>query len=271
MKTQYKVLAILLSFFVLGGLSCSSSDSNVRVDDVTIATEISFNNEAENSVTEIAATTRMIYLSARVVEPTSKTKVRVKWYRLPNDLIASEDFEGSGGSFDFDEDRNESFLASHIEREDLVWSLDDYRTDVLLDGEVIKSVFFKIVSDDDATQAYVSDVIKDIKISDERNSDLKIIHEKTTFSPYTNIIYVQVDTQNANPDMEIRTVIRYVKDNLEIASLESAVLGDTNVTWELVRESLGKRWQDNLWAEGSYEVSVFVDGVKARERTFVVE
>ncbi|RLC37934.1 hypothetical protein DRH29_00780 [candidate division Kazan bacterium] len=241
------------------------------MDDITITTAIAFDNSAENSVAEIAATTKNIYLSARVVDPTAGTKVRVKWYHLPDTLIASEDFEGRGGRFDFDEHDSRSFLASQIEKEDITWPLGEYRADVLLNGKTVKSAFFKIISDDEASSIAAQGIIQAIKLSDQRSDDYQIIQDKSVFSRYTNIIYVQVDVAGANPDMEIVTKVRYVKDNLEIASLESAVLGDTSIVWDLVRESLGKRWHDRLWAVGSYEVSVLVDGVLAKQRTFVVE
>jgi len=270
MRAQYKVLVILLSFLILGGLSCTSEETT-RVDDVTIATGIAFDNSAENSITEIAATTRTIYLSARVVDPTTRTKVRVKWYRLPNTLIASEDFEGKGESFDFEEDDSTSWLASQIEKEDITWPLGEYRADVLLNNTTVNSSFFKVVSDDEASSISAQGIIRAIKLSDERNDNYEIIHDKTTFNRHTNIIYVQVDVAGANPDMRITTKVRYVKEDCEIASLESAVLGDTSIVWDLVRESLGKRWHDRLWAIGSYEISVLVDGILAKQHTFIVE
>ena len=85
MRAQYKVLVILLSFLILGGLSCASEETT-RVDDVTIATGIAFDNSAENSITEIAATTRTIYLSARVVDPTTRTKV----HSLPAKILKAK-------------------------------------------------------------------------------------------------------------------------------------------------------------------------------------
>ena len=274
MKLQQRfVLACVCVAIALAAPACNRKDGT-SISDINTGTSIAFDNQVERPTDRIATSTKTIYLSARVTNPTAKTAVRVRWYQMPNTLIASEDFSGrksGGGVFDFDRDKTASVMAASIEKDGLTWPLGEYRAEVWLNNKLFSTAFFTVVSDSEAEALSAQNLIKTVKVSDRLGDDDKISSSKSKFQRTANAIYIQVDVSGAPTGTQVRTTVRYVKDDLSVADISTSVLGDDSPVYTLSRERFGQLWPDRLWAAGSYEVSVYANGLLAKTYTFIVQ
>lgn len=272
-KILRSIVIFISLFVILGAASCSRGGETI-IGDVAIATGVNVQNAPENDLTEVNASSEAIYLSARVDHPSSTTQVQVRWYQLSGQLIAKESFSGRRSSthlFDFDKGASSSFLASRIEREGISWPTGEYRAEVFLGDQLVKTVFFKIISDAEASQQAVANKVQQIRLGDTLNSQFKVDKDVAIFTRATNDIYIQISLIDIGPNTEVKTNVRYIKEDQQVANFTSEVTGDKELVLNLSRERFGRFWPDRLWPEGAFEVGVIIGGVQARTRTFQVK
>ncbi len=273
MKFLRSASLLLICFLLLTAASCSRGAETV-ISDVVIATSVKVQNTPENNLTEVNASSEVIYLSARVDHPSSVTQVQVRWYQLPSQLIAKESFTGRRSGthpFDFDRGASSSFLASRIEREGISWTTGEYRAEVFLGDQLAKTVFFKVISDAEANQQAIASKVQQIRLGDALNSQFKVDKDVAIFTRATNDIYIQIGLIGISPNTEVKTNVRYIKEDQQVANFTSEVTGDKELLLTLSRERFGRLWPDRLWPEGTFEVSIIIGGVQARTRTFQVK
>lgn len=273
MKFIRSASLLLISCLLLTAASCSRG-METAIGGVAITTSVNVQNAPENNLAEVNASSEAIYLSARVDYPSTATQVQVRWYRLPSQLIAKESFTGRRSSthpFDFDKGAGSSFLASRVEREGISWPTGEYRAEVFLGDQLAKTVFFKIISDAEAQQQAVANKVQQIQLGDTLNSQFKVDKDVAIFTRATNDIYIQVILVDINPNTEVKTSVRYIKEDQQVANFTSEVTGDKELVLTLSRERFGRLWPDRLWPEGVFEISVIIGGVQARTRTFQVK
>lgn len=273
MRSVRLSVLLLVTFVILGAAGCSRGVTTT-VDQVTVTTSVTDQNVAEAATDEVPAGSEAIYLSARVNYPTKDTVVQVKWYRLPGQFIAVEDFYGRYGSvqrFDFNEDARQSFLASRLERTGVSWAVGEYRVEVFLNGELVQTAFFKVISDVEALAKATAQKIQGLELGDTLNSQFKVDQDKVVFARTTDHIYIQVNVADADPNTKIETNVRYVKEDRAIANFTSEVTGNKELVLSMSRERFGRLWPDSLWPEGTFEVEVEINGIQAKTKTFQVE
>lgn len=276
MKMKLLVLALVASPIVLLGARCQPVGSSIptTISRAVITTGVKANNEPENNLNQIAAGTNVIYLSVEVTKPYSKTAVQVSWYKIPNQILATENFRGNRGTgggerFDFDTKLNNSWLAARATKPGTSWPLGEYKAEIRLNNRLAKTVFFTVVSDADADKAAANAVIKDISFGDAITGDNQLDGSSTSFSRDTANIYLQVATESpANTNLQIS--IRYLKEDKPFNTLNSIVSGNHTQLYTLSRSRFGKLWPDNLWPVGSFEVVAKVNGVVAKTTNFFV-
>ncbi len=264
---------LLTTFFLLGAAGCSRGTSAV-ISDVVVTTGVTVQNIAENVLDEVPAGSEAIYLSAKISNPAIETQIEVRWYQLPSQLIARESFRGNRSQvkrFEFDRSAKESYFASRIEREGISWPIGEYRTEVFLNSQLIKTAFFRVISDTEAEQKAIASKVVGIKLGDALDSEFKVSEDKSVFTRSTDNIYIQVDLKDIDPNTKIETKVRYVKENQIIANFTSEVTGDKELVLSLSRAYFGRLWADRLWPEGTLEVGVVIGGVQAKTRDFQVK
>jgi hypothetical protein len=269
----------LVTIIALGGARCGSSSNTatatVDIPKATISIGIKYTNEPEVILETIPASSKTIYLSAEVVNPTRSTEVRVSWYKNSSQPIANETFSGkrvnSGNKLDFDYKQSSSWLASSVERPGLSWTLGEYRAEVYLNGKLAKTVFFTVVSDSEAEQSSASKAIQSISFGDIINDSDSIVAPKTTFARDTATIYLQLGIGIIQPSTTVEVGVRHVKSGILVNTFSSVVTNENNLLLSLPRDRFGRLWSDKLWPAGSFEVTVKVNGTVARTSTFVVK
>ena len=137
--------------------------------------------------------------------------------------------------------------------------------------QLAKTVFFRIISDTEAQQQATASQVRQIWFGDALTHEFKVGADRTVFSRATNDIHIQIDLVGLPPSTEVRTNIRYIKKDQQVASFVSEVTGDRELVLSLSRERFGQLWPDRLWPEGTFEVTVTIGGVQAKTRTFQVQ
>ena len=273
MKLARLGLILAVGFVLVGAPACSRRVATT-LSDVAVTTAVSSDNQATMAVSYISASAPVIYVSAQVHQPTRDTLVRVRWYRLPDTLIASEDFSGRRDSvrqFDFDRQVESSFLASRVDRPGLSWPIGEYRADLFLNNTLSTVAFFNVVSDAEAIRLNTQAMVRRISIGDALNTNFQVESDQTTLARVANTIYVQVDTRNVALGAELKVSVRYVREDRVFATFTTKLGDDPSPVFELSRERFGALWPDRLWPVGSFEVKVEIGGSSAATRTFTVQ
>ena len=258
-------------FVALSAVACSS-ELSPQVDSAMIAGEVSLTNEPVSRLVEVPTSVPVIYLAAAVSNPMSSTQIRVRWFKLPTQLLASEDFDGRHGDsnrFDFDSSKSLSSLASRLERPGVSWDMGEYRAEVWLNGKLAKTVFFQVVSDAEAEQLRAQHTVKSITFSDSADQG-RLGESRLSFGRSTNTIYIQVGLDTTLSGVTIQTSVRYVKSDQIITTFTTVPTGTDPLMFTLPRERFGRFWSDKLWPVGTFEVTVRAGGVTARTQTFQI-
>ncbi|MFA5009657.1 MAG: hypothetical protein WC553_00290 [Patescibacteria group bacterium] len=276
MKLIQPTALVLIALLALGGARCGQNATvNGSIEQTSIATGITYDNQPENSLEQVPASATAIYLSAEIANPTKSTTVQVAWYQLPTTVIASEEFSGKresgGNNLDFDYTKSTSWLASRITRTGLSWSLGDYRVEVSLNGNIAKTLFFKVVSDSEAEKASVEKIVSALRVGDALDDDNQLVAAKTSLARGTDNIHIAVTLTGAKAGSNLEVGVRFVKTDLVINSFSSVVSGSKTLIFSLPRDRFGRLWTDKLWPVGSFEVTAKLNGVIARTTTFVVQ
>ncbi len=277
MKTFHIILAGILIFVGLTGASCNRPQPNTTTDiaQAVITTGIKYDNQPENNLEEVGDSSPSIYLSAQVVRPTSATAIKVVWYKLPNQILATETFSGkrtdSRNQFDFNYKSNSSWLSSRIERPGLSWPAGDYKTEVYVGGSLSKTVFFRIVTDAEAEKQQLGRIITSLSFGDALTGDNEISSSKTYFSRTTPVIYIQVGISNAPAGTDLEIAVRQVKTDTLVNTFSSVVSGNDIVLFSLGKSQFGRFWSDKLWPTGSFEVAAKINQTTVRTANLIIQ
>ena len=277
MKVFQITLAAIIALLGLAGASCSGplTDAGTTISQAVITTGVKYTNQPENNLEQVGDSSSVIYLAAEVNHPTSTTEVRVVWQKLPNQIIATETFTGkrtnTRNQLDFDYRAATSWLSSRIERPNLSWPMGDYKTEVYLDNNLAKTVFFSIVSDTEAEKQRVQGLVSSLTFGDTLTDDNQLASTKTTFSRTTPIIYIQVKLADAPAGTDLQVAVRQVKTDLIVNTFSSVGVGDDTLLFSLDRNQFGRLWSDKLWPVGSFEVTAKISQATARVTNFVIQ
>lgn len=277
MKVFQITLAAVIVLLGLTGTSCSRplADTGTTISQAIITTGVKYTNQPENNLEQVGDSSSVIYLAAEVSRPISTTEVRVVWQKLPNQIIATETFTGkrtnTRNQLDFDYRAATSWLSSRIERPNLSWPMGEYKTEVYLNGNLAKTVFFDIVSDTEAERQQIQKLVSSLKFGDTLTGDNQLTGTKTSFSRTTPIIYIQVKLVGAPAGTDLQIAVRQVKTDLTVNTFSSVVVGDNTLLFSLDRNQLGRLWSDKLWPVGSFEVTAKINQTAARVTNFVIQ
>lgn len=264
----------LLVVIGLGAAACSSTPTvRTQVLSAGLTSAVSLTNEPENKLTEVPAGASVIYLAVQIGNPTRGTQVRVRWVKLPNEILSTEDFVGNrteNNPFEFDRNRPISSLASRLIRQEPSWELGDYRAEVWLDGRLANTIPFVVVSDADASQLSAQRLVRQITLSDELINGDQLGPTRLTFQRATNAIHIRVGLSQPLTNADMQTSVRYVKDDQIITTFTTGPTSAEALIFTLTRERFGRLWSDNLWPTGTFEVTVRVGGILARSQTFQI-
>ena len=276
MKTEQFVIAGLLAAILLTGASCGPTQANpTTIGQAVLASGVKTNNEPVNDLEQVGAGTGVLYLAAQVIQPIQRTAVRVAWYKLPDQVMSSEDFDGQGNNslqrYNFNYHYGSSWLASRLAKPGASWPLGEYRVEISLNQRLAKTVFFTVVSDVEADRAAAAKVIQSLAFGDTITGDNQIINAKNTFSRDADNIYIQLQTSGAQSNTDLQVSIRYVKDDQIINTFAMVISGDQTKLFTLSRERFGKLWSDKLWPVGTFTVTTQVNGIVAKTADFFVK
>lgn len=263
----------LVLLFTLGAAACSSSNPT-SIGQVAVTTGLGLYNQPANELSKVPTSAEKIYLSAEVLDSTRVTRTRVQWYRLPSQLLASEDFQGNRtgtNQFDFNKQAQSSYLASSISKSDVTWPLGEYRVEVFIDGALAKTVFFTVVTEQEASTSQLASIVRSVKTGDTLNGQFQLSGSETVFERATDHIYVQADIRGAQPGTDLTIKTRFVKEDRIFANFAYEIVDDEVIVVDLARSRFGKLWPDRFWPEGTFEATVLVNNVEVALHTFVVK
>ena len=273
MKLIYFALSGALTLVVLSGARCSvAQDTDLpSVSQAAITTGLKQNNEPANQVEVIAAGTAVIYVSAEISRPTNDTTATVTWLKVPNQVIATESFDGRRGdsaiqSRDFDRNYPTSWLASQVNRPGASWALGEYQAEIRIDDRLAKTVFFTVVQDSQLDQTMAQRVVQRIRTGDALTDDNHLANTKTVFQPTTDNIYIQLGLTDELPGAKLQVDIRHLKTGAAIDSFTSVTNTDLEPVFTLSRA----RYR-NLWPTGAYEITAKINGTVGRTISFTVQ
>lgn len=267
------VLLIFLCSFILTAAGCRGSQVSTQLTNLVIGREITSDNRALSPTDKISASSEKIYLSGKVSNPNKSTRVRVSWLKLPNQIIATEDFNGSNNgsnSFDFDRAKSSSYFASSIDRPGLAWTEGEYKAEVYLGSRLNQTLFFKIVSDSEAEEDNNRRIISRVSFGETIQGDL-IQDPTTTLTRSAGHIYIQIELSGRQPGNKIEATIRHLREDKVINTFTATTGESQSLIFDLPLERYGRLWTDRLWASGAYQVEVKVNGVSVLTPSFVVE
>ncbi len=277
MKAPRFALLATLALVILGGASCGKPTTNVgtTISQVSLTTGIKYTNEPENNLEQVGDSSLKIYLAVEVTHPVSTTQVRVVWQKLPNQIIATETFTGkrtnTRNQLDFDYKAASSWLSSQIERPGISWPMGDYKTEVYLDNNLAKTVFFSIVSDAEAEKQRIQGLVSSISFGDTLTEDNLLANTKSSFSRTAPVIYIQVKIANAPTGTDLQIAVRQIKTDLVVNTFSSVVGGSDTLLFSLTRSQFGRFWSDKLWPAGSFEVTAKINQALAKTTNFTIQ
>lgn len=265
----------LITAVMLSAAACNR-EVPTKLDQFSMAIAVDSANRPETAVEQVPSSTKTIYFSAQVLQPLSNTRVRVRWTKLPSTIIASEDFNGrsrrNGQIHDFDKSFRDSYFASSVDKTGLTWDIGDYQVEAYLNGKLVKTLLFQIVSDLESENQATQGLLKSLKFGNTLNASREaIVTAKTTFSRSEPHIYVQSDYANGALGSEIEVTVRFIKEDLVIVSSSTQLVGNPRLLLDLELSRLGRFWSDRLWAPGVYEVNVKINDVDVKTSTFTVQ
>jgi hypothetical protein len=277
-KIQF-VLMGLCTVVLLAGASCKPNinPNATSIGRVVLASAIKVNNEPENDLEKVSAGTAVLYLTAEVLRPVKSTIVSTTWYKIPNQVVVTENFNGSRGASsvdqtDFDERYSSSWLASRAQRPGSSWTVGDYKVEVALNGKTAKTLFFSIVKDSEADQQTAAGMVSSIQFGDALGDDNFIAVGKAIFARDVDHLYVQLNlASSAKPGTEVQVAVRHLKEDLVINTFSAVVGTDSTIIFDLERSRFGKLWADRLWPTGSFEVVARMNGVVGKTASFQVK
>jgi hypothetical protein len=272
----YRTYALgLLAVIILSAAGCNR-DIPTRLDKFTFTTAVTTTNAPEASLDSeaIPASTETIYLSAGVMDPLPATKVKVRWTKMPSQVLASQDFTGKGRNntqaHDFDRGLALSYFASQVTKPGLTWATGEYQVEVFLNGRIVKTLPFHIVNDSESDVRSTQGLLRNLRFGSALTADQDAIAAaRTTFKRSDPHIYIQADFAEAALTSTVDIAVRYIKEDLRLVT-SSTQLNDDRVMVDLELSRLGRLWPDRLWAEGVYEVTVRINDIEVRTTTFTV-
>lgn len=272
MKTR-TILFGVLTAIILMAASCRTPDDPTKVTNFSLGRTIGNDNAVVASTTKLPSSAQTIYLSAEVTNPSNNAAIRVIWTKLPQSIIASEDFTGArnvSDPFDFDNKKPTSYFASKITRDGISWIEGEYKADVMLNGRKLNTVFFKIVSDSEAEAEDNKNIISRVMFGDSLDDDSQINKSLTRFTRTQDHIYIQVDLAGRRPGERLEVEVRYPKEDKGVNTFTTTTGNAEFYVFDLPLERFGRLWPDRLWPTGSFEVNVKVNGTVVSSPSFVV-
>ena len=105
------VLLLILIFFLRSGGGAPATS----IDQIALALGVDSVNQPTTLASVVPSSAEEIFVVGQINQPKDSTTARVRWIKLPNTILATEDFEGRRNQvakFDFDETKASSFFAS---------------------------------------------------------------------------------------------------------------------------------------------------------------
>lgn len=253
--------------------SCRTPDDPTKINNIGVGRTIGTDNAIVAPTTKLPASAPTIYLSGEVVNPSSSAAIRVIWTKLPESIVASEDFTGmrsSSDPFDFDKTKPSSYFASKITRDGVSWIEGEYKAEVILNGRRLNSVFFKIVSDSEAEAQDNKNAISRVMFGDSLDDDRQINKSLTRFPRTQDHIYIQVDLSGRRPGERLEVEVRYPKEDRGVNTFTTTTGDAEFYVFDLPLERFGRIWPDRLWPTGAFVVDVKVNGTIVSSPSFVI-
>lgn len=267
------ILLVLICGFVFTAAGCRGTQESAQLSSLGIAREITSDNRTLSPTDKISASSEKIYLSGKVSNPNKSTRVRVAWLKLPNQIIATEDFSGvnSGSNgFDFDRTKANSYFASSIDRPGLAWVEGEYKAEVYLGSRLNQTLFFKIVSDSEAEEDNNRRIISRVSFGEAIEGDL-VKDPTTRLTRSASHIYIQIELAGRQPGNKVEATIRHLREDKVINTFTATTGESQSLIFDLPLERYGRLWTDRLWATGAYQVEVKVNGISVLTPSFIVE
>jgi len=270
------VLALILA---AAGCRGGGEEEEVKttIDELGITTQIlPDNSPAQGFSSVILSTTPQIYLSGQINNAVKGVKIGITWKSLVSDrIIASETLSGKNSAsqpYDFviGSVPTTSYFASRILLNDISWPVGDYEVVVESNGQLIKTLSFKIVADDDFDELSKGDLLRGLYLGTEVNDNNQITIPSKRFSRDEENIYAVALLQDVPTSSALKAKWWYVDDNQLITDFSSSFSGSGYLPFKITLDKFSRLWSDNLWPSGNYRVDIYVDNVLIVSKNFTV-
>ena len=267
------IFASSLIFVSLIAASCGPGPTpDAQLTELAITRTIGINNEATSATDLIPASAKSIYLSGRVLQPKSSTRIKVVWSKLSGGIVGTESFSGTASrdQFDFDRSISGSYFASQVDRTGVTWEQGAYKADVYVGSKLYDSLSYKVVSDTEADISQNKKILSSVSFGSELDDAGGLANSQTTFSRSTPHIYIDLSLAGTNAGNKIETSVRYLKGDQVINTFTTTTGRDTDVIFDLSLSQFGRLWTDKLWPSGGFEVLTKINGTVVSTQSFIV-
>ena len=264
------VLLLILIFFLRSGGGAPATS----IDQIALALAVDSVNQPTTLASVVPSSAEEIFVVGQINQPKDNTTARVRWIKLPNTILATEDFEGRRNQvakFDFDETKASSFFASRITRPSVAWELGEYKAEVLVNGSLATSVFFEVVSDLAAEEENAKGLVRAISFGDALAGSDSLQTSKTTFTRSTPTIYIAVVPSTNAAGARLEMEVRHIRSGLTINTFTATLGNEESLIFDLPLSRYNRFWADRLWPTGSFEVVTKVNGIEIDSPSFTIQ
>lgn len=273
-------LISLLMLVVLSGCTLSKDkkeEVKTTIDELGVTTQIRIDNSPAFGFSNIIlSTAEEIYLSGKITNAVKGIKINIIWrYLTSNTTIGTELLSGNRSynrPYDFviDSKPQTSYFASRIALNDISWQVGDYEVIVKVGNQIIKTIDFEIVSNQDFDQFSKKDMLQSLYLGSQINTDNQITIPTKKFSRNQKHIYAVALFRNMPSGTTIKASWWYLDNNQKITDFTQQFSGNGYLPFKISLDDFSRLWSDGLWPVGHYKVNIYVDNTIVTTENFSV-
>lgn len=276
----FYLLPLLIMVFLSGCTLSKSKEPEIitTIDELGVTTQIGIDNSPTFGFSNIiSSTTEEIYLSGKITNAIKGMRINVVWRYVNNNItIATESLNGTRNRnepYDFitnDSGPQTSYFTSRISLNNISWQTGDYEAIVKSNNQVIKTIDFKIVSEKDFDQASKKDMLQNLYLGSQINTNNQMTIPSKTFNRNQEHIYAVALFRNIPTNSTVKASWWYIDDNQKITDFTQQFSGDGYLPFKISLDDFSRLWSDGIWPIGHYRVDIYVDNTTIATESFVV-
>ncbi len=253
------ILAIIIVILIMP----KGQQSEVIIGDITMAKGETSDKKAIGSTGVFSIDDPEIHAVVTIKLLPAGIDFEYQWFDLGSGKILKTDKRQSPSDFFGNS-------TSSIEKSEVSWDRGNYEFRVLVEGNIIAREEYSVKTTAEIEKEQIASSIKNVELV--TSVDLRgnpTSSAKTIFGAEDKDIYASVLYQDAYGGVEFEGKWIYLKDNRAIKSFEKSLSGSGVFAFSINAES--DSWLPiKEWAEGKYELDIYLNGELVQEIPFSI-